>query len=295
MTWRGMPEPVPAGAGRQSLPLAGLGVVVTRPAAQAGPMAERLMALGARIVRVPLLAVDAPADVAAAVAVLREAGRFDLAVFVSTNAVERGLALLGEAGGLPPGLRLAAIGRATAEALRARARAPDLVPAGRFDSEALLAMEELQEARVAGRRVLIVRGEGGRETLAATLRGRGARVEYAEVYRRVRPAVDVAGVAALGEAGRLDAVILTSGEALEHLFETFPRPPHGWLDRVTLVVPSERVGEAARRHGHPLTPLVSREAGDEALIQALVEWRTRAQAGEHPGPGPTSTAEEQPA
>lgn len=268
-----MPETIPAGSGRQSLPLAGLGVVVTRPTAQAGPMTERLKALGARVIPVPLLAVEAPADPVAALAVLREADRFDLAIFVSTNAVERGLALLGAAGGLPPGLRLAAIGRATAEALRALARAPDLVPAGRFDSEALLALEELQPARVAGRRVLIVRGEGGRETLAETLRARGARVEYAEVYRRVRPPVDVAALSALGEERQIDAIVLTSGEALEHLFETFPRPPHAWLDRVALVVPSARVGEAARRHGHPLAPLVAGEAGDEALVLALVEWR----------------------
>ncbi len=269
-----MPETPPAVPGRQSRPLAGLGVVVTRPAAQAAPMAARLEALGARVIRVPLLAVEAPADPAAARSVLSNASRFDLAVFVSTNAVERGLAMLQEAGGLPPGLRLAAIGRATAEALRAQACPPDLVPAGGFDSEALLALEAMQPARVAGQRVLIVRGEGGRETLAETLRARGARVEYAEVYRRVRPPVDVEGLAALGEAGQIDAIVLTSGEALEHLFETFPRPPHGWLDGVALVVPSARVGEAARRHGYPRVPLVAREAGDEALVSALVEWRT---------------------
>lgn len=285
-----MPEAIPAGSGRQSLPLAGLGVVVTRPAAQAGPMTERLEALGARVIRVPLLAVEAPADPAAALAVLGEADRFDLAIFVSTNAVERGLAMLRAAGGLPPGLRLAAIGRATAEALRALARPPDLVPAGRFDSEALLALEELQSARVAGRRVLIVRGEGGRETLAEALRTRGAQVEYAEVYRRLRPPVDGEGLAALGKARQIDAIVLTSGEALDHLFETLPRPPHGWLDGVALVVPSARIGEAARRHGHPRAPVVAREAGDEALIGALAEWwagqtATAATAGARAKPG----------
>ena len=275
-----MTETNAAGAAREPLPLAGLGVVVTRPAAQAEPMVERLEALGARVVRLPLLAIEPPLDLEAARAMVRAAATCDLAVFVSTNAVDHGLALLRETcGGVPAGVRLAAIGQATAQALEAQARAPDLVPAGGFDSESLLALEELHAERVQGRRVVIFRGNGGREKLSGTLRSRGAEVLYAEVYRRVRPPVDVEALRTLGEAGRIDAVVLTSGESLEHLFEAFPRPPHHWLDRVALVVPSARIGEAAQRHGHPLEPVVASEAGDEALVQALVRWQqTRSQA-----------------
>ena len=269
-----MTESNAARAAREPLPLAGLGVVVTRPAAQAGPMVERLEALGARVVRLPLLAIEPPLDLEAARAMVRAAATCDLAVFVSTNAVDHGLALLRETcGGVPAGMRLAAIGLATAQALQAQARAPDLVPAGGFDSESLLALEELQAERVQGRRVVIFRGNGGREKLSATLRARGAEVLYAEVYRRVRPSVDVEALRTLGEAGRIDALVVTSGESLEHLFEAFPRPPHHWLDRAALVVPSARIGEAARRHGHPLEPVVASEAGDEALVLALVRWQ----------------------
>ena len=269
-----MTESNAARAAREPLPLAGLGVVVTRPAAQAGPMVERLEALGARVVRLPLLAIEPPLDLEAARAMVRAAATCDLAVFVSTNAVDHGLALLRETcGGVPAGTRLAASGLATAQALPAQARAPDLVPAGGFDSESLLALEELQAERVQGRRVVIFRGNGGREKLSATLRARGAEVLYAEVYRRARPPVDAEALRTLGEAGRIDAVVVTSGESLEHLFEAFPRPPHHWLDRAALVVPSARIGEAARRHGHPLEPVVASEAGDEALVLALVRWQ----------------------
>ena len=247
-----MTESNAARAAREPLPLAGLGVVVTRSAAQAGPMVERFEALGARVVRLPLLAIEPPLDLEAARAMVRAAATCDLAVFVSTNAVDHGLALLRETcGGVPAGMRLAAIGLATAQALQAQARAPDLVPAGGFDSESLLALEELQAERVQGRRVVIFRGNGGREKLSATLRARGAEVLYAEVYRRARPPVDAEALRTLGEAGRIDAVVVTSGESLEHLFEAFPRPPHHWLDRAALVVPSARIGQAARRHGHP--------------------------------------------
>jgi uroporphyrinogen-III synthase len=254
-------------------PLAGLGVVVTRPAAQAETLVGLLESAGAHAIRIPLLAVDAPTDPDRALATLRDVGRFDLAVFVSANAASRGLALLATLGGVPAGLRLAAIGRATAEALRQQGHPPHCVPAGRFDSEALLELEDFQTRRLSGRRVLIVRGEGGRELLADALRSRGAEVAYAEVYRRVRPAVDVATLDARGRAGGVDAVIVTSGEAVEHLFDAVPPAGRAWLDRAVLVVPSERVGEVARRLGHPLAPLVAREAGDRALVEALVTWR----------------------
>jgi len=264
------PLPSPAGSDR---PLAGLGVVVTRPTGQAQTQIQLLESLGARVLRIPLLAVEDPTDPARALATLREIARFDLAIFVSANAVSRGLALLRTVAAVPAGLRIAAIGRATAEALRREGHPPDLVPPGRFDSEALLAMDGLQAAGLAGRRVLIVRGEGGRELLAETLRERGAEVTYAEVYRRARPAVDVATLGARGRAGGVDAVIVTSGEAVEHLFDAVPPASRAWLDRAVLVVPSDRVGEVAHRLGHPLRPLVAREAGDQALVEALVAWR----------------------
>lgn len=275
-----MTETNTAGTAREPLPLVGLGVVVTRPAAQAEPMVKRLEALGARVVRLPLLAIEPPLDLEAARADVRAAATCDLAVFVSTNAVDHGLALLRETcGGIPAGMRLAAIGQATAQALEVQARAPDLVPASGFDSESLLVFEELQAERVQGQRVVIFRGNGGREKLSGTLRSRGAEVLYAEVYRRVRPPVDVEALRTLGEANRIDAIVVTSGESLEHLFDVFPRPPHHWLNRVALVVPSARIGEAAQRHRHPLEPVVASEAGDEALVQALVRWhQTRSRA-----------------
>ena len=275
-----MTETNAVGGNREPLPLVGLGVVVTRPAAQAEPMVERLQALGARVVRVPLLAIEPPLDLDAARAAVRAAATCDLAVFVSTNAVDHGLALLRETcGGIPAGMRLAAIGQATAQALETQARAPDLVPVSGFDSESLLVLEELQAERIQGQRVVIFRGNGGREKISGTLRSRGAEVLYAEVYRRVRPPVDVEALRTLGEAGRIDAIVVTSGESLSHLFDAFPRPPHHWLDRVALVVPSARVGEAAQRQGHRLEPVVASEAGDDALVRALVRWhQTRSQA-----------------
>ncbi len=108
----------------------------------------------------------------------------DLYVFISPNAVTFAGRLL-EGHSLPDGARLAAVGSGTAQALQQAGFKVDLLPDARFDSEGLLALPEL--SRLAGRRVVIVRGEGGRPLLGDELRARGADVVYAEVYRRSRP------------------------------------------------------------------------------------------------------------
>jgi uroporphyrinogen-III synthase len=266
------------------LPLASRTVVVTRPAGQADAQIDRLRTLGARVVHVPLVAIEPPSDPERARATLERLDELHLAIFVSANAVSGALALLRPGVGLPAGLRVAAVGKATAAALRAHAITVDHVPEGRFDSESLLALDALQAASVSGRRVLIVRGEGGRETLAEGLRVRGALVEYAEVYQRVKPVVDVAALEAEGRAGRIDALLITSGEALAYLLELVPPSPGSWMARAVLVVPSERVREYARRLGYPGAAVVARDASDRGLVDALREHWARASLGEAPGP-----------
>jgi uroporphyrinogen-III synthase len=262
--------------------LTGVGVLVTRPAGQSAPLARALDGLGARVIEVPLLAIEPPRDPEAARAKLDRIETFDLAVFVSANAVGGAMALLAPGRTIPAGLPLAAVGRATAAALRAHGLEPTLVPGARQDSEGLLALPALQDPGIAGRRVLIVRGEGGRELLADTLRARGAAVEYAQVYRRTRAPVDPAALDALAAAGAIDVVLVSSGAALEGLIEALAPRAHPWLERVTLVVPSERVAQQARGHGPAWAVLVAPGPDDASVLRALVDWR--AAGGTTPGP-----------
>src|SRR3989338_2621030 len=192
------------------LPLQGVRVLVTRPAAQAQSLAQRIEQAGGEAIRFPTLEIAAARDVATLERVLAGIAHFDLAVFISPNAVAHGLAHLKMHGGLPARLTIAAIGRSTARALTeagivnpitpvdgsdpATAPGVALPPPSLESSEALLARPELQQ--VAGKRVVIFRGEGGRALLGDTLRARGAQVEYAECYRRVRPNTDAAPLSA---------------------------------------------------------------------------------------------------
>jgi uroporphyrinogen-III synthase len=244
--------------------LRGLGVLVTRPAGQAETLCRLIESAGGRALAFPTMEIVQVADPGEARALLAEP--WHLMVFTSRNAVEHALAL-GADGRWPQAERLAAVGRATAAALTAAGRAPDLVPPERFDSESLVALPGL--ADIAGRRVLIVRGEGGRALLGEVLAERGAEVRFAEVYRRVRPDLDPAPLIARWSSD-LHLVIATSDEVLLNLIEILGAPGRAPLLATPLVTISERTAQTARGLGFR-TVLVAERAEDPAILRALCE------------------------
>jgi uroporphyrinogen-III synthase len=244
-------------------PLAGITLVVTRPAAQAGPFIEQATTAGARCIAFPTLEIEPVAPDAAAQARLRSGG-WDWAIFTSTNAVENGWAVLASASVT----RLAAVGRATARALEARGRRVDARPES-ANSEGLLALPGL--ADMAGRRVLIVKGSGGRDLLRRELQARGAEVLELDVYRRrlATPAAATLQVlqGVLGEQGTWIAV--TSAEVLEAMLQLVAPESHAVLLDCALLAPGERVAATARRLGWRGPVVTSPTAEDAAMLEAL--------------------------
>jgi uroporphyrinogen-III synthase len=251
-------------------PLAGWGIVVTRPLGAAEPLADELRHAGARAFVFPALALEDIEPSAATRDALDQLPRSALAVFVSANAVAKGLALALRRGAWPAGTRIAAIGEATAAELRNAGFADVISPAGRHDSEALLALPELQS--VQGRTIVVFRGHGGREHLRETLVARGANVLYVESYRRVRPAADPAKLLAAWSRGEIHAVSVLSAETLENFVSLVGPQAAPLMAAAVLVVPHEAIGRhpAARNFsrvvvaGHGargmidvLTPLLS--------------------------------------
>jgi len=173
------------------LPLAGRGVLVTRPREQAAGLAALIGSAGGRALLFPAIEIEEAGDPAPALSLIDRLEDFDLAVFISPNAVRKALELARARRGdrpWPEQLRVSAPGRGTREELERHGFSRVIAPSSLADSEALLALPEL--AAVAGRRILIFRGEGGRELLGKALSARGARVEHAVCYRRVRPDAD---------------------------------------------------------------------------------------------------------
>jgi uroporphyrinogen-III synthase len=224
-------------------PLAGRGILVTRPLERAAGLAALIAAAGGVAHVYPAMRIDAPPDEAAARQRLAHLRDYDLVIFVSPTAVERAFAML-EA--WPAGVRAAAVGASTREELERRGAREVLAPEHGADSEALLALAPL--AVMAGKHVLIVRGVGGRPLLGETLQARGASVEYAECYRRAAPAAPSPALLDAWSQGRIDAVTASSASGIAHLFEAFAGQAER-LRRTPLFVPHVRVAEAAKRCG----------------------------------------------
>jgi uroporphyrinogen-III synthase len=252
-------------------PLQKLGILVTRPARQAENLCRLIEAQGGTPIRFPTIEILPPRNPDNVDTVVEQLAHYDMALFVSANAVDRAMTLIERrAGGLPARLRIGAIGKGTARALRYCRVPVHLIPE-RFNSEALLAMPEMQA--LAGRRIAIFRGEGGRDLLGDTLKARGARVNYAEVYRRGRPDRSPGNLLKRWAAGEIHAVVVTSNESLRNLFDIVGKLGQHWLYHTPLIAVSERARELARELGFARSPLVAREASDEAIVETLLRWR----------------------
>lgn len=223
--------------------LEGVGVVLTRPRPAAETLAAPLAAEGARVFILPALAIEEVELTAPLAALLARLADFDLAIFVSANAVEKGLAMAARVAAWPARLPVAAIGEATARALRNSGVAEVISPPERHDSEGLLELSQLQSVK--GENIIVFRGRGGRERLREVLEERGARVEYAECYRRVRPAEDAGPVREALRRGEVHAVSALSAETLENFVAMIGSEAFGPLAATTLVVPHEAIGAHA--------------------------------------------------
>jgi uroporphyrinogen-III synthase len=248
--------------------LAGRRVVVTRPAGQAAHMAALIRAAGGEPLLYAALEIFEAADPGPALALIDRLETFDLAIFISANAVDKGLALVRSRRDWPPGLRVATVGPGSARALQRHGFAAVIAPAERYDSEGLLALPELQ--RAAGKRVLIFRGEGGRELLGDTLAARGAAVEYAQCYRRGRPHADPTPLLARCARRELDAFTVTSSQGLANLHAMLGEAGRGCLQDTPLFVPHERIAAVARALG--VRTVVLTAPGDAGLVAGMAAF-----------------------
>ncbi len=247
-----------------TLPLSGLKIVVTRPYDQAANLAQRLAQAGGNAILFPLLEIGPAADPRPLNALISRLHEFDLAIFISPNAVRYGMDAIHAAGAFPSSLRVAAVGQGSARALRDLNLREVIAPQDHYDSEALLALPALQN--VAGWRVVIFRGDGGRELLGDTLKARGASVDYAECYRRSKPRQKAAAML----VAKPDAITITSSEALRHLWDMSDSREREQLATLPLFVPHARIAEAAQWLGW--RSVTTTASGDDGVLSGLIAW-----------------------
>lgn len=241
--------------------------MVTRPKGQSEGLSALIREAGGEALEIPALEIHDLADVAPFFSVTGRLDSFDCAIFVSRNAVRKAFALLGDRP-WPAHLRVATVGAGSRDELTALGFADVIAPAGGSDSEALLALPEF--STVAGKRIAIFRGEGGRKFLGEALAARGAVVEHAACYRRALPVASRAQLAAAWERGPVDAVLLSSGEGLANLLEMLGGDGVRRLAGTVLVVPHPRVAGEAARLGLERTIVAG--PGDAEVAAALVAY-----------------------
>ena len=229
-------------------------VIVTRPAAQAGHLLELLADEGFAAVSVPMLRIEFLENVHAP-----DFGGLDTLIFISTNAVAA-FAQSVDARAVPQGLRVFGIGQQTVNALGHLGLSADGADA--LTTEGLLQLSWFSRPRS----VLIVKGEGGRQTLADTLRQGGSRVGVWEGYRRLGP--DACHQAQMCDllADSPAAVLTQSGETLANVLEAVGGHL-ALLQKVPIIVPSQRVADVYQ--DARLNLVVARSALDKDMVAAL--------------------------
>jgi len=265
----------------ERLPLFGRRVMITRNRDQIGELRSMLMGLGAEVLVAPAIEIAGPPDWRRVDAAIGELERFDWLVFASGNAIERFFrrvrSLQGNLEGLA-GVRVAVVGRKSAEKVRSYGLHVDLCP--RRHTAADLA-EQFAEVDMSGLRVLIPRGEKGRRTLPDALRALGARVREVIVYRTVRPP-DISGqVKGRLQRREVDLVVFSSPSAATNCMELFNQFGNPELTRT---LPAACIGpttaETARNLGFSVVAQAAdREVGIAGLVDSIQDFLSNLQRG----------------
>lgn len=249
--------------------MTGWRLLLTRPAEDSAALEQLLAESAIFSTSLPLLEIEALPVNAPRRAMMLGLEAYCAVIVVSKPAARLGLELLDAYWPQPPALRWFTVGAATGQILEDRGLEV-FTPAQGDDSEALLALPAFQQAVARPQaRVLIMRGEGGREMLAERLRGQGASVDYMELYRRLLPTYAAHELVQRIRAERLNGLVVSSGQGFEHLQQLAGQD---WpaLAELPLFVPSPRVAQMARAAG-ARTVVDCRGASAAALLAALRE------------------------
>ncbi len=225
-----------------------LNVLVTRPIHQSENLAKLIREQGGNPILFPVIEIK-PLQIDFLNYNFNE---FDLAIFISANAVKYSI---------PVNIESFAVGKATANCLKTAK-----FPAPPFNTEALLEMSEMQESAISGKKIVIFRGEGGRELLANTLKQRGANVTYINVYKRVQPPVP-----AWIHNIKIDLIIITSSEGLQNFMNMLDG--HAWIRNTPMVLISTRIKVVAEKLGIIAPIFVAPKASDDGLLAAILNYR----------------------
>lgn len=249
---------------RKNPPLLGRRLWVTRPTAQAATLSLALSEQGAEVVAFPLLEIAPPLDPQPLQQTLARLTSYDLAIFISPSAIEAVFTALTEP--WPSTLAAAVIGPGSAKRAAELGLKHIICPTTQFDSEGLLALPQMQH--LAGQRVVIFRGQGGRDVLPSALSAAGAKVELLSAYQRLPPKWGASELLTHLERG-CDGLIVSSSEAAQHLFHLGGEQAQHKLQSVQYFAPHPRIISALQAKGALHTVLT--DAGDLGITRSICQ------------------------
>lgn len=243
--------------------LQGLRLWVTRPRAQSAPLIAKLKHAGAEVLALPLLEIAPPSDPAPLEDILSRLETFDIAVFVSPSALDAVMNRLPH--GWPAHLSVAVMGPGSAIKARALGLERIIAPTSQFDSAGLLQVPAMQD--LSGRRIVLFRGDGGREELPQTLKERGAQLTLVCAYRRLPPRFDEAYLRTQLATG-CDGVIISSSEAVQYLFGLAGDATRQQLQSLLYFAPHPRIVTALADEGAMRVELTA--VGDAGITETIL-------------------------
>jgi len=242
--------------------LESLHILVTRPVGLADALCNEIKKHGGKITLFPVLEIAATDNIENLQTAIDTVNSYDIAIFISPTAVKR-TALHIKLSAIKP--TVVAIGEATSSALLEEGVDTAIRPEGQ-NSESLLEQPSLQPAAINNKRIIIFKGEGGRDLLFDTLTARGASVFNASMYKRKKPEHYVP--LSTSALQNIDVILVSSGEGLHNLFDM--TPDKSTLMASTIIVPGNRCAGIAKALGFR-SVIVTTNATNSSFLGTLYE------------------------
>lgn len=250
--------------------LSGKHILITRPQPENQVSCERFQQWGANTLPLPMMKIAALTDQEAYIqSQIFDLDLYDKVIFISKNAVRHGVEWIEDCWPmLPVGITWIGIGKGTSHFLNELGT--DLgIQALTMDQSGHTSEELLNQAcmhNVAGQKILIMAGEGGRSKLEKSLIERGAQVNHLPLYSRNKIDYVAEQVA---EAESCEVILITSGEGLENLVDTLSQHDTNWFNKL-IITPSQRVTDIALQLGWK-NVVNANGADDDSLYATLTQ------------------------
>lgn len=255
----------------QDKPFAKRTILLTRPGRISEQLKKNITDAGGRALHLPSMEIHAVTVPGVVKQLLAGLAEFDILIFVSRNAVKYTCEIFPGIVSKTHDKIVFAIGSGTNEELQTAGFRGVTYTNSNTGSEALLALDELQQKNILNRKIMIMRGEGGRELLGESLLARGAKIQYAELYCRVKPQVEPVIISNMWREERPDAVVVTSAYGLSNLLEMTAEKERSIFLNTRLIVISQRLKSIAESLEFNAAIKVAMGYSDDDIVIALRE------------------------